>query len=287
MATHVLHPDIRMGEVKLKVSSLERSIRFYEEVLGFSVFSRSGTSAELGAVGGQTLLLLEEIADAVVVPPNRTAGLYHFAILLPSRRDLGVALRRMVDMGIEIGQADHAVSEALYISDPDQNGIEIYRDRPRDEWTYETNGNVHMVTDPIDWTGLLQEAEGQEWRGLPAETTMGHIHLHVSDLDEARKFYCDQLGFDIMVDGARFMGALFVAAGGYHHHLGLNVWAGRGAPRRPENATGLAYYTVVFPDSDGLQQAVRRLADSDIAVYEEHGATFVEDPSGNLIKLSV
>lgn len=287
MTTLKLHPDIEMGEVKLKVSKLDRSIAFYEEILGFRTLSKQGTIAELGAEEGKTLLILEEVADAVYIPPNRTSGLYHFAVLLPTRRDLGTVLRHMADKGIEIGQADHAVSEALYISDPDNNGIEIYRDRPRDEWTYEANGNVHMVTEPIDWRGLLAEAEGHEWRGLPSGTKIGHVHLHVSDLVSSKEFYIDQFGFDVMLNGERFMGALFVAAGGYHHHLGLNIWSGRGAPRRPENATGLAYYTIVFPEQAALDSTLDQLRAHNLDVQQQGSDWFVEDPSGNKIKLRI
>src|SRR5690606_14216166 len=129
------------------------------------------------------------------------------AILLPSRADLGVILKHLVQNGVEIGQADHLVSEALYLSDPDHNGIEIYRDRPREEWRYEDNGDIRMTTDPIDWQGLLQEAEGKAWAGMPAGTKIGHVHFHVSSLDQAKQFYCDLLGFDIVMDASRFMHA--------------------------------------------------------------------------------
>jgi len=284
--TYRLHPQVGLGEVKLKVSNLERSVRFYEEVLGFQTARRAERVAEMCAADGRVLLILEEIPDAIVVPPNRTTGLYHFAILLPTRRDLGLALRRMIDKGIEIGQADHAVSEALYISDPDYNGIEVYRDRPREEWTYEPDGSIHMVTEPIDWRGLLREAEGHEWRGLPEKTVIGHVHLHVGDLYQARKFYCEQFGFDMMVDVGRFMGALFVSAGGYHHHLGLNIWAGRGAPRPPANGTGLDYYTITFPDVQALQSTLDHLRANGIAVREQDDRSWrTEDPSGNGIRL--
>lgn len=287
MSTNHLPDDIELGEVRLKVSNLARSLVYYQQALGFTVRRREGNIAELGAPDGPTLVVLEEIPDAVVVPPNRTTGLYHYAVLLPTRRDLGLMLRRLLELGIDIGQADHGVSEALYLSDPDHNGIEIYRDRPRSEWQYEANGDVHMVTEPIDWRGLLREAEGYEWNGIPSGTKIGHVHLHVHDLNAAHKFYCELLGFDLMVDGGRFMGALFVAAGGYHHHLGLNVWAGRGAPRPPENGTGLVYYTIGFPDAASLQATLERLRGEDIPLEDRSGAWFVQDPSGNWIRLIV
>lgn len=281
-----IHPEIEMGEVKLKVSNLDRSISFYEDVLGFQATRQEEGRAELAVPNGKVLVSFEELKDAVA-RPQRTSGLYHFAILLPSRADLGLMLSRLIDAGIDIGQADHAVSEALYIADPDGNGIEIYRDRPRSEWKYEANGNIHMVTDPIDWHGLLREAEGRKWQGLPNGTKMGHVHLHVHDLAAAKQFYCDVLGFDVMLDGARFMGALFIAAGGYHHHLGLNIWAGRGVPALPNGSPGLKYYTLEFPNEPALQEVLGRLRDAGYAPREEGTEWFVEDPSDITIRLTL
>lgn len=282
-----LHPNIEMGEVKLRVSQLEHSIAFYEEIIGMRVLSRGEGMAELGAEEGKTLLVLEQIPDPSVKRPRRTTGLYHFAVLLPTRRDLGVFLKQVMDKGIEIGQADHAVSEALYISDPDGHGIEIYRDRPRSEWEYQPNGYIHMVTEPIDWRGLLHEAEGHEWHGLPAGTKIGHVHLHVNDLNAAKRFYCDQLGFDMMLDGSSGWGALFIAAGGYHHHLGLNIWAGAGAPRPPAGSPALDYYTILLPDETALQSLLDQLRRAGVEWLEAEDGWYLEDPAGNRIKLNV
>lgn len=282
-----IHPDIELGEVKLKVSNLKRSLLFYTEVIGFHVLSQSDHTAEL-AVAGDTapLLVLEHIPNAVITPPRSHSGLYHFAILLPTRADLGVSLRRLIDAGIQIGQADHLVSEALYISDPDHNGIEIYRDRPRETWKRNEQSEIVMTTDPIDWDGLLHEGSTKKWAGLPHGTKMGHVHLHVGDLQRSRQFYCDILGFDVVFDVARQMRALFISAGGYHHHLGLNVWAGVGAPQPSPSATGLAYYTIVFPDAAALQSVLDQLESAGISTIQEQGqAWFVTDPSGISLKL--
>ncbi|GGG09596.1 VOC family protein [Paenibacillus abyssi] len=282
--THI--SDIELGEVKLKVSNLERSIKFYQEVVGLKMLNQEAKTAELTADGKNALLVLEEIPGAVVVPPRSASGLYHFAILLPTRKDLGLSLRNLIESGIHIGQADHLVSEALYISDPDHNGIEIYRDRPRETWTRDEKGNYNMATDPIDWEGLLEEAKGEAWTGLPAGTTMGHVHVHVSDLQKSKQFYCDVLGFDITANYMSRMGALFISAGGYHHHLGLNIWAGNGAPMPPVNGTGLAYYTIVVPDQEELDNVVGQLRNAGISAEEEAGAWFVKDPSGIQLKLT-
>ncbi|TYP70061.1 VOC family protein [Paenibacillus methanolicus] len=281
----VLHPDLRLGEVKLKVSDLARSIRFYEEVVGLKLLAREGNTASLGVDGSAPLLVVEEIRDAVVLPRRSASGLYHFAILVPTRRALGLALRNLIASGIHIGQADHLVSEALYIADPDNNGIEIYRDRPRNEWPREANGQVKMASDPIDWDGLLKEAEGSEWEGLAPGTVIGHVHFHVGDLAAAKAYYCDTVGFEIATDGWRQMGALFIAAGGYHHHIGLNLWAGQGAPPAPANAVGLAYFTVVLSGQEELARVAARLREAGTPVEAHGGAMFATDSSGITMRL--
>jgi catechol 2,3-dioxygenase len=281
-----LHPGTALGEVKLKVSNLEVSMKFYLEIMGFKVLSHIGHIAELTVDGVNPLLILEELPNPVI-SRTRTTGLYHFAILVPSREQLGLSLRQLIQSGIQIGQADHEVSEALYISDPDQNGIEIYSDRQRESWRVDEEGNVMMKVDPIDWDGLLEVSSNLVWSGLPADTVMGHVHLHVADLQTAKAFYVDLLGFDIMFDGAARMGALFVAAGGYHHHLGLNIWAGIGAPQPSQDATGLAYYTIVLPNESEVSTVVDRLRNADVAVEQEAGGWRVKDPFGITIQLTV
>lgn len=277
-----INPDIELGELKLKVSNLERSIRFYQEVVGFKILSQDATTAELTVDGNHALLVLEEIPNALITPKRSAAGLFHFAILLPTRKDLGLSLQNLIHSGIQIGQADHRVSEALYISDPDNNGIEIYRDRPRESWSWDAE---MMATSPIDWEGLLEEAKDGKWDGLPSDATIGHIHLHVNNIQAAKHFYCDLLGFDIVIDGAQETDASFISAGGYHHHIGLNMWAGVGAPIPPSNGTGLLYYTIKFPNQSELEKTLNQLRNAGISAAEQDHAWIVYDPSNIGIRL--
>lgn len=274
---HKLHPDTRLGTVKLRVSNLERSLAFYREIIGFRLLKQDGRIAELTVDGANPLLVLEEVPDAVIIPQQSASGLYHYAILLPSRKDLGVTLRKLVESGIRVGQADHLVSEALYLSDPDLNGIEIYRDRPREEWSYNPQGYVNMATESLDWDGLLKEAEGTAWTGLPEGTTIGHVHFHVGDMLKAKRFYSETLGFDVEADWLR-MGALFLGAGRYHHHIGLNLWAGNGAPNVPPNGTGIDYFTIVLPDKDELEKVSASAEASGFQVESDGDIRWITDP---------
>lgn len=284
--SHKLHPDTKLGVVKLKISDLERSLKFYQDVIGLRLLKQGGRTAELTADGQTSLLILEEVPNAVITPQRSFSGLYHFAILLPTRKDLGLSLKRLIESGVRIGQADHLVSEALYLDDPDQNGIEIYRDRPREEWDFNGDGTVRMASDPIDWDGLLREAEGAEWNGLPSGTLIGHVHFHIGDIRKARAFYCDVLGFNIEADWMR-MGALFIAAGGYHHHIGLNLWAGAGAPPAPKNGTGIDYYTIVLPDEEELKKVIASVAAAGFSHEEREDGVYLSDPFGIGTRLTV
>lgn len=225
------------------VRDLDRSLLFYRDVLGFTETHRDGRTSHLSAHGGRVLVELHERSGAVSKPP-RSSGLFHFAILVPSRAALGRSLRRLDEKGWPMsGAADHLVSEALYLNDPDGLGIEIYRDRPRDSWRISDSGELAMATDPIDLQGVHDEPGAETpWTGLESATVMGHVHLHVPQLDTAEAFYCGRIGFEPVVRG--YPGALFVAAGGYHHHLGLNTWVGVGAPPPPANAVGLRSFTI-------------------------------------------
>ena len=238
-----LPADAHIGQVSLTVRDLGRSLLFYQDVLGFVETERDGQRSVLTPPGGRTLIELHEHKDAVP-KPRRTSGLYHFAILVPSRAALGRSLRRLSDKRWPIsGAADHLVSEALYLNDPDGLGIEIYRDRPRDSWRSSESGELAMATDPLDLEAIYEEPGAETgWAGLESSTVMGHVHLHVPHLDTAEAFYCGRIGFEPMVRG--YPGALFVAAGGYHHHLGLNTWVGVGAPPPPANAAGLRGFTI-------------------------------------------
>ena len=251
-----LPDDAHIGRVSLTVRELDRSVLFYRDVLGFREARRDGRTSFLGAGpstgsgpprapsrgDGRVLIELHENTSAVP-KPRRSTGLYHFAILVPSRAALGRSLRRLSEKRWPLsGAADHLVSEALYLDDPDGLGIEIYRDRPRAEWPLH-NGQLAMATDPLDLQDVYDEPGADTpWNGLESGTVIGHVHLHVPHLDTAEQFYCGRIGFEPTVRG--YPGALFVAAGGYHHHLGLNTWTGIGAPPPPDNAVGLRSFTI-------------------------------------------
>jgi catechol 2,3-dioxygenase len=272
-----------IGDVHLTISDLERSIEFYTDRLGFRVHRRDTDSAVLGA-GGRDLLALTQSPSARRV--RGTTGLYHFAILVPSRADLSRSLRRLVETNTRMqGVADHGVSEALYCADPDGNGIEIYRDRPRAEWPFR-DGRLEMTTDPLDLDDLLAAGPSQTpaTHVLADGTVVGHVHLHVSDLADAETFYVGLLGFDLM---QRFgASALFVSAGGYHHHVGLNTWAGVGAPPPPAGAIGLRYFVVRLPDAGSREKVIARLRAANVPIHPAERGVLVRDPAGNSILLS-
>ncbi len=278
----MIDPHAAIGEVHLTISDLDRSLRFYQTHLGFTVHQRGDATARLGA-GGADLLVLSQHETAPRV--RGTTGLYHFAILVPSRTDLARALRRLVSSGTVMqGAADHGVSEALYLADPDGNGIEVYRDRPRAEWPY-VAGALAMGADRLDLDALLAESPGADGAGLGQGTTIGHVHLHVSRLPEAEHFYVDVLGFTLM---QRYgPSALFVSAGGYHHHIGLNTWAGVGAPPPPPGAIGLRHFVVRLPDARAAGAVVDRLRAAAAPLEETAGGVLVHDPAGHSILFQV
>ena len=274
-----------MGRVRLKVADGDRARGFYERAIGLRTLDRNGDAVALGAEGGPAAVALAADPDAPPRPPG-TTGLFHLAILVPSRIDLARALRRVVEAGWRFtGASDHLVSEALYLNDPEGNGIEIYRDRPRDEWRYE-DGQLQMATLPLDIDSLLAELEGSDAAdtGMPAGTRIGHTHLNVSDIAAAEDFYVRGLGFDPTVRG--YPGALFVSAGGYHHHLGLNTWAGAGAPSPPRGARGLDWFEVVLPSPDALRQTEERIGSIDVTADRRDEGLMAIDPAGNRVLLS-
>lgn len=271
-----LHPATHMGAVQLTVSNLENSLAFYQQVLGFQINEQSDGQANLGA-GGETILQLVELTNARHVTHH--SGLYHFAVLTPSRLELAKVLRNLVEYGIQLGGSDHLVSEAIYFSDPDGIGIEVYRDRARSEWQYE-NGLPTMGSLPLDYQGILGElkAEVGEWQGLDPATVMGHIHLHVAHLPATVAFYTKVVGFDLIMN---WHNASFFSAGGYHHHLGANTWAGVGAPPQPADAAGLRHYTVHLAEAAEKDHLLARL-DAEAVQFEERAdGLFVRDPAKN------
>lgn len=281
-----IHPGTSIGLVTLRVANLERSRRFYEGVLAFQPVEQAPGRVVLGDRDKQPLLELIEVPGAAP-QPRRATGLYHVAILFPTRADLGRELERVFQAGLQVGQGDHLVSEALYLSDPDDNGLELYRDRPRSEWRW-TNGMVQMATDPVDIRGILEEGRRgvKPWEVIPAGTRVGHIHLQVGDIAEARRFYSTILGFDITADLSAH-GALFVSAGGYHHHIGLNTWHSRGAKPTPSNAAGLQSYVINIPTREGLQEVRQRLVAYGVPFEEQENSIRVNDPWQNTIILQV
>lgn len=278
-----LPASTHLGYVHLTVSDLARSVDFYRGALGFKVHRQNGSTAHLGA-SQEDLLLLTGLPGAV--RPPRSTGLYHFAILVPSRADLAAVLQNLIDTETRLqGGADHLVSEALYLADPDGNGIEIYRDRPHAEWLYE-NGQLQMGTDPLDFHGILAELpdEPHPWSGLPTGTKLGHMHLHVSHLPDSTHFYSEVLGFEHIMDYGG--SAAFLAAGGYHHHVGLNTWNGLGAPPPPPQSVGLRYFSLQVPGQDEFEMLQARLSQASITFETQDGAIFVHDPSQNGIKIT-
>ncbi|RFB10261.1 VOC family protein [Bacillus sp. HNG] len=276
-------PYTFVGLVELKVTDLQRSLTFYQNIIGFKVLEQSDKKALLTADGKTPLLSIEQPESITPKEPRKT-GLYHFALLLPTREDLGKILYHLVQNNVRIGASDHAVSEALYLDDPDGNGIEIYRDRPDTEWEW-INGEVKMVTEPLDGQGVLATANGEKWTGLPEGTVMGHIHMHVSELAKTEEYYTKGLGFDVV---CRYGGmALFISTGGYHHHIGLNTWNGVGAPAPSDNSAGIKLFTLVLPNENALQTTVDNLKQIGAYVQEEDGVVVTKDPSENKIRLVV
>lgn len=276
-----IHPQTNLGPVHLQVADLGNLVNYYT-TLGLHLHQRQNRQAVLGD-GTTELLVLNERPDGQRV--RGTSGLYHFAILLPSRADLGRALRHFGQSAIPVGGAsDHAVSEALYLTDPEGNGIEVYRDRPRDEWRY-PNGQLVINTTPFDVAGVLAagDATSAAWDGFPTGTIIGHMHLHVGDIDATEGFYRDALGFDLITRYGP--SATFLSAGGYHHHLGANTWAGVGAPPAPENAWGLSHFTIELPGTQALSEVRAQLELAGVSVTERDDGYFVRDPSGNGVLL--
>ena len=275
-----LPADASLGAIRLRVADLDRLRRFYEEAIGLRVLGGNGAVTSLGVEDGHPLVELEANPAAQPRPPH-TTGLFHLAILVPSRADLARAIRRVVATGWRLsGASDHLVSEALYLSDPEGNGIELYRDRPREEWPV-AGGVIRMDTLPLDLGSLLAEDDaGSPGPGMPAGTTLGHVHLQVADLAAAERFWVEALGLDVTVRG--YPGALFTSAGGYHHHVGLNTWAGAGAPPPPAGAQGLARFELVLPDEQAVREAGERLAAVTSVELVDDGV-LAADPSGNTV----
>jgi catechol 2,3-dioxygenase len=276
-------PDAtRVSHVVLQVADLGRSVEYYERVLGFRARNRSDTTATLVAHGDSTPLIeLHERRGARSVPRHGRLGLYHFAILLPTRAALGQFVAHLAQIGEYAGMSDHLVSEALYLTDPDGLGIEVYADRPRATWQT-AERQIVMQTEPLDVDDLVRAGGGRPWTGMPPGTVIGHVHLFVADLDAATGFYHAGLGFDKTV--WNYPGALFLSAGGYHHHLGTNTWAAH-APRAEADDARLVEWVIVVPDHAAVQDSARSMQAAGHPVTATGDGWIATDPWGTQIHL--
>lgn len=275
-------PNLFIQNVTLKVSNLSRSIDFYTEIIGFRVLQQEEGRVTLTADGQHALITLVEVPNAQFV--RGATGLYHFALLLPSRKDLGNLIQHFIQKNVQIGAGDHDVSEALYLSDPDGNGIEMYIDRPADTWKWDSNGQVYMTTDPVQFQSILREADGT-WSSLPTDTVMGHIHLSVRNLQESEDFYTSLLDYVVV---SRYGGqALFISTGGYHHHIGLNTWHSEGADALPKDAVGIQSYTVQLPNQDYAVNLKKRFVEQNMEIKEQENIFSIIEPNGIEVKFTI
>lgn len=272
----------RLGQVQLQVADLSRSLEYYERTLGLRV---AGSEANRGVLTAHddARPLVELVERRGAKPAGRgLLGLYHFAILLPDRASLGRFVRHLGDLGLRAGAADHLVSEAFYLTDPDGLGIEVYADRPRASWM-RTGRELMMATDPVDIAGLVAAAGDARWTGMPRGTVMGHVHLHVGDIGKAAAFFSEALGFDRTT--WRYPGALFMGAGGYHHHLGTNTWAGPAARMPGDDDARLLEWTIEVPAADDVAAAAASLRTAGFAVETSGDGASTRDPWGTAIAL--
>jgi catechol 2,3-dioxygenase len=279
----LLPADTSIGAVSLRVADLKRALGFYVELLDLEIVQQSENSAALAAKASEPVLVNLYEKPGIRRRPERTPGLYHYAILFPDRRDLGRTLLRLFERRVPFqGFADHGISEAAYLSDPDGNGIELAADKPRAQW--QRHGDeVAMVSHVLNVTNLLRAVDGDPWIGQPAGTRIGHVHLHVTDLTAATAFYSDLFGFEVTNRG--LPNAAFLAAGGYHHHIAVNTWAHGPRPADEEEMAGLIEFVVSVPDAAGREALSARLA-AGAAPLEEDGAGFLtRDSDGNRIRV--
>jgi catechol 2,3-dioxygenase len=284
MSAFHLPDETRLSQVHLRTTDLERAIDFYQGVLGFGVTRTAGPKAAFSAPRQtQALIVFTEDRNAPA-RPERATGLYHFAIRYPARRDLANALEQLVRNAYPIqGAAHHVVSEALYLADPDRNGVELYADLPRSQWVWQ-EGQIVMSTDPLDLDSLLATAEDSSKPVAPPPgTDIGHVHLHVADLKTAERFYQDFLG--LTVTQRSYPGALFLAAGSYHHHIAVNTWAGRAVP--PPDSVGLVSYRLEVPATESLESLQLRAPSLGYETRTETDPDLlrVRDPNGNWLEL--
>ena len=288
-----IHPETRIGHIALNVANLDEEITFYEQVLGLTPHWRRDGQAGLGAGGADLVRLTEKPGFKRY---RGVTGLYHVAILFPNRRELARVVGRLFNMQVRNYPTDHIMTKTTYLDDPEGNGIELYAESPEDgTWsmangqyiTRRADGSLSDGREPLDVEALLSNLMKDDRLDAPApaETRVGHVHLHVRDLDEAVAFYHGLIGFDLMGVAQPFrMG--FVSAGGYHHHIGLNTWQGEGAPNPPADALGLRHFQVLLPSKAELERVLRHVAASGIPVEQSDEGALVSDPSKNGVLLS-
>ena len=282
MTSSHLPDSTHIGLAHLRVTDLSRALDFYGDGIGLIESRREGNTIWLAAAPGGTPIVVLTADASLRRKPRASTGLYHVAIRTPDRPSLANLLRRLAVREVPFsGFSDHAVSEALYLPDPDGNGLELYRDRPRAEWPMDGD-TIAMETEPLDVQQLLDEAEGGDSAPLDPRTDIGHVHLHVSNLGTAEAFWCGVIGFDVMLRG--YPGALFVSAGGYHHHLGLNTWAGPQRP--PADVVGLSYFTLVLPDETSRAALLERANVAGLTAEMVDGQPLLRDRDGNAVLLA-
>jgi len=281
-------PDnTKIQSVDLKVKDLASSLHFYSELMGFKIISQTQNSAQLSATGDLPYLLQLTEDKNAIHKPKGTTGLFHVAIRLPNRKELARVFLRLFGSKIKFqGFSDHLVSEAIYLEDPDENGLELYADRPREEWPYNM-GQVEMATLPLNLNTITDELEDRnEWNGIHPDTDIGHIHLNVSDIKKAQNFYSFILGMN--VTNSAYNGAMFFSAGGYHHHIGTNVWSSKNGSPAPENSVGLQSYTVIVPDLEYLSEITSKAKDAELLISAFDGEkALIKDYDGIKIFLVI
>ena len=278
--TYDLNTPARVGEVHLIVSDLDRSVEFYQELIGFDILTSEQNKATLTADGRTPLLVLEEVEGSIEKPIG-TTGLYHFAILLPDHSSLGTILLHLAKSEYQMqGGANHQYSDALYLADPDNNGVEIYVDLPPEKWERDSEGGYVGGSYPIDYERLVDEA-APSWTGLPENTRIGHMHLQATELVTTEQFYVEGLGFSITT---KDNGSLFLSKDHYHHHIALNTWSGTNLPAPPDNSRGLKKFTLIFTQEE-LDEAKLQLQRLDFPYEVNNESISVKDPSGNTIEI--
>ena len=274
-----LPAGLRLGPVHLTVTDLDRSIPFYETAIGLELARRDGSSAALGA-GGEHLLVLVEEPDARRA--GQHAGLYHYALLHPSRLELARAAQRLIDTQVPVsGASDHKISEAIYLPDPDGNGIELAADRGREHWGDLSDPTALGGPQPLDMVSLMALVEGEPSVAQASpELRIGHVHLRIGDVEGALEFWRDLIGFEVMT---RFPSAAFIAAGGYHHHLGLNTWRGEGVPPMPSGTVGMRHWTIVLDSAASVDELRARLVRGGAPVEDRADGLRTRDPWNNAV----